>query len=350
MTLSTKIQTLVQSAKKHEIILALIAIVAGLVAISVFMIADADNRQLIRALELELSGKTAYGPEMEAFFHQQYEDKPQTASAGFGYPLPAMWLALPVVFLPDMVQDHVWTLLTMAIVLIGLRLHRMPLAFFLYFPFVLGFAYRQVTPMLVGMLLIGIWALEHKRWWLTGVIVALTIAAKPQTTLLLSSAIAVLAFYRGGGKHIVFCGAIVALATFVLEPTWVQQWFGALAQFQGTLERENCWQLAPVALLLWWRGYRWGAAAVVQYTLLFSGGSWYSLATLTLVYTRLRESRILWVVLLASWTLQPLRIFSMQAYPMPMWVIIGLSHVLPLMWFALREPNQQPTLEDNTPL
>ncbi len=323
-------------AKRQEVIAALVVVILGISVFSVFLMRDADNRPLLWALQIELAGGKAYGPEMEALFHEHYPER--YAEAGFAYPLPAMWLALPIVFLPDMVQDHMWTLLTIALVVVGLRLHRMSLFFLLYFPLVVGIYYRQVTPMLVGLLLIGMWAVAHKRWWLTGMIVALTIAAKPQTTLLLSSVLAVLALYRGGGKQIVTCGAVVALATFALEPTWMQQWFAAMTTFSGTIQREMLWQLLPVAFVLWWRGYRWGAAAVIQHTMFLNGISFfYGLAVLIPAYTHLREARLLRTVLVASWIMYPVWLFSIAIYAIPTWVVLGGTCFLPLIWYALRE-------------
>lgn len=291
-----------------------------------------DHLPLVWALRIELQGGTAYGPEMMARFADHFEET--FALSGFAYPLPAMWLTLPIVMLPDGLASIIWTMMSLGSVLAGLWLLRMPLPLIFLFGIVHGASLNQVVVLLVGLLLIGVWALEYRRWGILGFITAITILSKPPTTLLLSSFLLLEALRQGAWKPVALWGSLVLGMTFLLEPTWVPQWLAALAHYQEIRQRKIAFEWLPLALLLWWKRYRWDALAVAQ-CCLFNSGIGYGMSTILLAYTTLRSDIIAWIIVVASW----LFVFFggvIQAHTaIAPRVIVDSCHFIPLLGYAL---------------
>jgi hypothetical protein len=73
----------------------------------------------------------------------------------------------------------VWLLLSLGMLLLGLHLLRMPWAWLGFLPLLMALKIGNLTALLVGLLLIGIWAARARRWGILGLIVALTIPTPP---------------------------------------------------------------------------------------------------------------------------------------------------------------------------
>lgn len=299
---------------------------AALMGISL-LVGGRDYQPPLWALQLELAGDSAYGEVMQARFAEHYDEP--FASGGFAYPLPVMWLALPLIVLPEWMIGPVWGMLGVGSALVGLLLLRMPLFLLFFLPLPLGFILQQVTVMLVGLLLIGIWAWQQRRWWILGAIVALTIGAKPQATLVAAVVLAFLALRAGAWLPIVVCMLAVFLPTFLLEPNWVGAWVAAVARYHSAIGPKMLWQWIPVALLL--LGFRqyWAGAAVLQIAL-FPSLLGYTLLPLLLAYVdpAIRRFSLLGVAL--SWSSIFLLVYPLLPFQQDWWST-GICYLTPML-------------------
>jgi len=201
--------------RRWQLPLVLLLLAATVGAIS-SVLPGKDYRPLALAVRLLAQGKSAYGPEMTAFFLQAYDQR--FSGGGFAYPLPALWLMLPLAWLPDPLVKALWCIASVGSVLLGLHLLRMRPAMFLFVPVIWGVVELQNSVPLVGLLLIGIWAYEQRRWTLLAIIIALTIAAKPQTTLLISGFLAVQLLLAGHWRLLGLLFVLVVGLPFLVEP------------------------------------------------------------------------------------------------------------------------------------
>ncbi len=291
-----------------------------------------DYQPPLWALQIELSGGSAYGEAMDARFRSDYDEP--FASGGFAYPLPAMWLALPLVVLPEWAIGPVWCVLEGGSVLVGLLLLRMPRSLLFFLPLPLGFILQQVTVLLVGLLLIGVWAWQTRRWWLLAAIVALTIAAKPQTTLLVAGVLALLALREGAWYPLLVCGLAVALPTFALEPTWISQWFAAVEQYRTAIGMHGIWQWVPVGLLLLFLRQYWSGLAVFQvafFPTLFG----YTLLPLLIGYIDAAVRRFALLAVAGSW------VSVLLVGGRPEWLLMGLCYLVPMVIGGIHEKKSQ---------
>lgn len=285
------------SIDKKKIILVALVVVVLLAGVGM-LAGGRDYQPPLWALQIELAGGSAYGEEMAEQFRQEYAEP--FASGGFAYPLPVMWLALPIVALPDVAIGPVWCVLSVGSVLLGLVLLRMPVYLVFFLPLPLGMYLQQVTVLLTGLLLIGIWAWREQRWWLLAAIVALTIAAKPQTTFVVAATLGVLALRAGAWKPLVVCGLVVAGLTFALEPTWLAQWLAAVARYRAAIGQTWVFEWLPVAVVLLAMQHYWGALAVVQISL-FPTLFGYTLLPLLVGYVDAGARRFALLAVICSW-------------------------------------------------
>ncbi len=304
----------------------LIATLLLLLGVTGFFVKGRDYQPALWALQIELQGASAYGPQMQERFAQEYAEP--FASGGFAYPLPVIWLALPIIALPASLIPPIWNILNVGSVLLGLRLLRMPLSLGLFLPLLLGMYLQQITVLLTGLLLIGIWAWRVERWWFLGLIIALTIAAKPQTTLLIAAALMVLAFRSGAWRPVVVCGLAVSSLTFLLEPTWLPQWLAALEQYRSAIGLNWVYEWLPIALFLFVFRQFWGGLAVLQISL-FPTLFGYTLLPLLLGYVEPEAQRFAPLAVAASW----ITIFLVEVRPL--WLVNGIGYLLPLILGAI---------------
>jgi hypothetical protein len=300
---------------------ALIACGAGLLFVIGGRLQGIDYQPLVWALQLELAGRSAYGAEMAARFQEVY--KPPLADGGFAYPLPAIWLALPVAALPEAAARGVWFALSFGSVALGMALLRMPWALLLFMPLISGLNELQVSVPLVGMLLIGIWAARERRWRLLAAIVALTVAAKPQTTLFIGGALAIISLRAGQWRPLAVAGAAVAGLSLLLEPLWPLHWLAAAARYRDAIP--TMWLVAwtPAALFLLYRRRLWAGLAVLQVCAAPLAPYYYVLLPLLVACVDLPRRRA-WLVVACSLASFPLATLG------PLWLTLGLFFLLPI--------------------
>ena len=290
-----------------------------------------DYLQLLYALQLELKGVSAYGPAMTALFQQTY---PEFIQIGMPYPLPAMWLALPLIPLPELVRHITWILLSTGSLWLGVYLLRMPEPLLFFMPILMNCLDGQPTMLLVGLCMIGIWAARERRWWLTALIVALTIASKPQATLILASIPAWMALRAGAWRQMLIMGAIFIGMTWLIEPTWVQQLLIVVMRYRANVSSVSVllWLvMVPVLLIL---RAPLAAAAVIQVAL-FPISFKYALLPLLVGYIDVKSYRVAWIAVICSWLL-----WSQGDFNWP-WLDIGLCYVVPLLGAAVWSANER---------
>jgi hypothetical protein len=251
-----------------------------------------DYLQLHRALQLELEGKSGYGPEMDQYFRKVW---PQFAHISMAYPLPAMWLALPLLPLPEAALQPIFALLSLATVVVGMWLLRMPWPLLYFLPLLMAFIELNPVLSLVGLALIGIWAARERRWWLLGIIVALTVGSKPQGTLLFGAGLALIGLRAKAWPQLLLPGLVLAGVTWLLEPAWVQEWLVIVGRYGASVQAYSLLVWVPVALAL------------------------------LVGCADLRSCRLAWLVVAGSWL-----VWLVEGVAAP-WLSIGLCYVLPLI-------------------
>ncbi|NOK59188.1 MAG: hypothetical protein GFH27_549283n351 [Chloroflexi bacterium AL-W] len=278
------------------------------------------------ALQIELSGGSAYGPEMQERFNQTFP--PPLSNAGFAYPLPSMWLAIPALLLPDVLEQAVWSILNIGLILVGIKLLRMPLQLIFFAPILLATYIQQSTALLIGLLLIAIWAQRERRWWLLGILIALTIGAKPQVTLLTASALAILSFRDGGWRPVIICNVVVQGLTLLFEPMWIFEWLAAVERFRLYISPNWMpWWLAIALVMVVLRQF-WGALALFQVGL-FPTIFGYMLLPVLLGYVDQRTHRFAWLAVACSWMMVVL------ADREPLWLLTSIFYFTPLLLSAV---------------
>lgn len=292
-----------------------------------------DYRPLIIGARAVLSGMSPYGPDVQKQIEQVYVDSlcgEPCAAAGLAYPFPALLLAIPLAWLPDGLIPAVWVMLSIGTVFTGLWLLRMSPGWLLFFPLVWGVIERQVTVLLVGLLLLAVWAYQTRRWWLLGLLVVLTIAAKPQTTVLISGVLAVLMLRARQWKPLLVSGVVIGGLSLVLQPLWVFDWLKAVQQYSGSIQM--MWLIAwlPVVIILVWQKQWWPAMAAGQVCLFPVAPYGYALLPLLVGYTR-GSTAMAWVAIGCSWLTLP------AARVVPRELALGLVYLLPLLFVRSSE-------------
>ncbi|MEM8533700.1 MAG: hypothetical protein AAGF95_22850 [Chloroflexota bacterium] len=283
--------------------------------------------ELLRwALQIELSGGSAYGPEMQQHFDQTFP--PPLSDAGFAYPLPSMWLAIPTLWAPEIVEQAIWSILNLGLILLGIKLLRMPLQLIFFAPVLLATYIQQSTALLIGLLLIAVWAWRERRWWLLGILIALTIGAKPQVTLLTALTLTILAFRDGGWRQVVICNVIVQGLTLLFAPMWIFEWLTAVERFRFYISPNWIpWWILVAFVMLVLRQF-WGALALFQVGL-FPTIFGYMLLPVLIGYVDQRTHRFAWFAVACSWAMLFL------ADQEPLWLLTSVFYFTPLLLNAV---------------
>lgn len=282
-----------------------------------------DYRPLIMAARLLAQGKSAYGPEMDAFFVQIYDAR--FAGSGFAYPLPALWMILPFAWLPDALAKALWCIFSVSSVFVGLYLLRMRPALFFFVPVLWGIAELQNTVPLIGLLMIGIWAYEQRRWNALAVIIALTIAAKPQATLLISSFLAFQTWRAGHWRLLTILIVLTIGLPFLFEPLWVVRWIDSARTYSRQIPAMWFWSWTPVGIWLCWRRQWWLGLALLQVALFPIVRHHYALLPLLAGYRDVQQPRQIWLVVACSWLSVGL------AFIAPLWLTLVVGYLLPVI-------------------
>jgi hypothetical protein len=176
----------------------------------------------------------------------------------------------------------------------------MPWVWLLYAPILIALRYNNLTALLVGLLLIGIWAYYKKRWWLLGFIIALTSGAKPQTTLVFAGALAWLAWREKNWRPIVVWGGVIGGLSLLLDPTWPLAWLHHIQTYQHSIRMTwHVWWL-PIAVLLAFYRLWLPVLAILQVSLFPMQLHLYTLMPLLPGYTN-QTWRTVVIVVICSW-------------------------------------------------
>jgi hypothetical protein len=318
---------------RHAIIIALIAC-AGILLINQGA-AGRDHMPLVQALRAELGGISAYSEPVQADIRAQFAAPGPTrcercAEVGMAYPLTAALLALPLAPLPDPLPAYLWLVLAVGLLTLALALLGMPWTWLLFVPLIQAARTNNPSLLLITLVLLGLWAYREQRWWVLAGCVALTIGAKPQTTLLLSGALAVLLLRAGQWRPLLAACGVVGVITLALDPLWVGRWLDVLRRYGETTSETArwLWYMLPMAGWLIWRGQVWSGLAVLQVALLpVNIQSPYIVLPLLLGYAHLPvwSHALAWR---ASW------LFLLTAWVMDYEVAFVLCLVLPLVGAA----------------
>ncbi|HEX2186381.1 MAG TPA: glycosyltransferase 87 family protein, partial [Chloroflexota bacterium] len=248
----------------------------------------------------------------------------QLFQIGNVYPLPAVFLALPLSFLPPHLAGTVVVGLLTAGLVLALRLHRWPWWPLLYLPVLEGLRIEQYTMVILVLQLVALWALRERRTWLLALCCAV-ILSKPNQGLMFVLALLLLARDR---RQVAKVGAVCALVwggAFLLDPTWVAEWIPTLHNSHETLHQPFYWQLGLLAIPLLLARDLVGGALVLQFVMLPFPGS-YAASALPLAV--LPDRRGIWLAPLSF--LWPFAAVLLGAA----WAT-GLTLVLPVVALAL---------------
>jgi hypothetical protein len=182
--------------------------------------------------------------------------------------LPALLLALPTAGLDTQPAACTFMVLSVVLFAVALRLNGLSWMWLIAAPTFQ--ATRAVNPslLLVALLLIGYWSAQHERWWLVATCVALTIGAKPQTTLLLAGALSTLAIQAGKWKPLLATCGMVGAITLVLDPLWLFHWLEVIQNYRQVTTSAApypwLWWLLPLPAWLLWQRHIWPGLALLQ--------------------------------------------------------------------------------------
>lgn len=327
--------------RSQLVIVFFIAVLCLIVCLASQYITGIDYLPLIWAIQLETKGLSSYGPEMAALF-QEYYDEPY-ASGGFAYPLTALWLALPVAFLPESVQKTVWLLLSVGSIILGMKLLRMPASLFLFTPLIRGIAILQNSVLLIGLSLIAIWAMRQKRWPLLAWLTVLIGIAKPQTSLFVAIFFCIALFRAKAWKYLFIPTAIFVGVPFLIEPTWINSWLVNAQIYNRAVSQIWLWYWIPIALFCFWQKQFWPGIALLQVSFFPTLSQPYPLLPLLFAYIDIRSNRHAWIIVISSWSV----LFFNQL--LPFWLVLLLCYVVPLIWVVWRQNNLIPSQEKLTP-
>ncbi len=232
-----------------------------------------DHYQLLYALQAELGGSSAYG---EATFQriaatyrapgpQQCE---MCAQAGFGYPLTAIWVALPFIWLPQTWWSVAWELVSVAVIITGLYLTRLSPLWVVWWGMVNSIYSNNYSTILIGMVLIGVWAVRQHHTTLASLLIVLLLATKPQTVGVFGLALAWQLWQRRQWQWLVGFSVLVGGATFAVQPDWIIVWLQSLRRFAGVVPTIThvFWAL-PLAVVAFRRRWYWTVLALLQMSL-----------------------------------------------------------------------------------
>lgn len=300
-----------------------------------------DYLPLIWAVQLEFQGGSAYGPEMQSLFKNVFYEP--YSSGGFAYPLTALWLAAPVAIFPAFLHKALSCLLAAGSIVIGMKLLEMPKELFLFLPVLLSIYFMQVSLLIVGLCLIGVWAMRQKHWHLTAWLAVLIGIAKPQASLLVACVLAFQVLRAGHWKAFLLPSIILIGTPFLLEPTWVTSWLAAVPTYREAIPSMWLFYWVIIAGVLFWQKQFWAGIAVLQIALFPLITSPYVLCPLLIAYIDLRSKLSVWVVVGFSWTIDFL------VGSLPYWLSLLIAFGLPLLYIAWQASTKHGDQEEARP-
>ncbi len=158
----------------------------------------------------------------------------QCALVGLVYPGTAIVVALPLSLLPSPFGEYLLAFLGLGAVVLALHLHQINVFYALVYlpPFSAALVNNPIL-LASGLLMLGVWLVEQRRWgWLAPCLVV-ALALKPHSVILIAGWLGWLALRRGrlaGVLPTVVLGVAVLLLSLVLMPNWIADW-SAQARF-----------------------------------------------------------------------------------------------------------------------
>lgn len=323
-----------------RIVLPVIIFISVFSILSIY-IPGLDYLPLIWAFQIELQGGSAYGPEMQSLFNRFFGEP--HASGGFAYPLTALWLSAPVVIFPSFLHKALSCMLGAGSIMIGMKLLKMPKELFLFLPVLLSIYFMQASLLVVGLCLIGIWAMRQERWQLTAWLTVLIGIVKPQASLVIACVLAFQVLRAGQWKAFILPSVILVGTPFLLEPTWVTSWLASLKAYREAIP--NVWLFYWVILagILFWQKQFWAGIAVLQIALFPLITSPYVFCPLLIAYIDLRSKLSIWIVIAFSWMI------NFLWGVLPYWLCILIVFALPLLYIAWQASQVQETEQALSP-
>lgn len=158
----------------------------------------------------------------------------QCALVGLVYPGTAIVVALPLSLLPSPFGEYLLAFLGLGAVVLALHLYQINLFYALvYLPLFSAALVNNPILLASGMLMLGVWLVEQRRWgWLAPCLVV-ALALKPHSVILIAGWLGWLALRRGrlvGVLPTVVLGVTVLLLSLLLMPNWIADW-SAQARF-----------------------------------------------------------------------------------------------------------------------
>jgi len=252
-------------------------------------------------------------------YHQEWD----LYHTGNMYPLPAIFIAIPLSFLPPTQAAMVWVGLLIAGVLLALRLNGLPLWWGFSMPILDGIRIEQYTILIVIFQIIALWALRERKPWLLALCCAL-ILTKPNQGLFFVIVLVLLA--RNWRQQIVV-NALIWGGSLLIDPNWPIEWLPTLDHYRAITHQPILWGLAlfaiPLLLIRDWPA----AATVLQFLVLpFPTASTYAVGAVPL--TVLDDPRSKWLTVLSYGWVFPALLFG------PAWAT-ALTILLPIVILAV---------------
>lgn len=266
-----------------------------------------DFQTVIRGSAWMLNGGDVYSDGFVADLKQHWPSI--HASSGFPYPLPLALVLAPLAVLPLWLAVTIWLVLGIygTYAVIWLRPHwraLLPLPL-LWIPFWDAVYARQVTlvwfALTVGMLV----AMHRKQAWFVGLAIAL-LPLKPQCGIFFAVYGLVWAWreQRAALGWAAVWAALCWGGSFVVQPTWLGDWVGALGRYGDVNDITPMYIWAIPLLVVTWH-LPWPARIAALQVGLFPLISIYTLLPLLLVWIYLRPRYAL-VGAACSWLYIPL--------------------------------------------
>lgn len=205
------------------------------------------------------------------------------------YPLPAVFITLPLTLLHPQSAGTIWVAFLVAGLIAALRLYGGSYWFLLYVPLIEAVRIEQYTAFIVIAQIVALWALRERRVWILAVCCAL-ILTKPNHGLAFVIAVALLS---GSWRRIGVVASLPWLASLALDPSWPAHWVAAVAGHQVAPHQRILWPIALLGSPLLLVGDVIGAAVVLQFFALPFPGVY---AASSLLLPLLRTARLRWLV------------------------------------------------------
>ncbi|WP_026370824.1 hypothetical protein [Kallotenue papyrolyticum] len=280
-----------------------------------------------------LHGGDPYGPEVRAEMHRAYG---WWGQHGLPYPLPALWLHLPLALLPLTPATWLWKALCLATILLfavwrgaGWWQALVPL---LFLPLVRAFQLYQPSLTWLALACVTIITME-RRWRAPAGLGLALLPAKPQVGLIIA-VLGLLWAWRHDRRLWwwgVGCSALIWGGSLLLFPDWWREWLVAVRAYRSAYGHLMAGAL-PWALLLLLPALRlpwWGWDATAQ-AVLFPAHDTYVLAPLLLAWLALGGAPAL-IGVLCSWS----GIFVLNG-PALLWGAYFVPYLILMSWAGMR--------------